>query len=52
MHYFSMMKQLTISGYLRSKEGGTGALRYTPVPGKYDGDLDYKKGDKLFAGLS
>lgn len=51
-HYFSMMKQLTISGYFTSKEGRTGALRYTPVPGAYNGDLDYKKGDKLFAGLS
>lgn len=51
-HYFSMMKQLTISGYFTSKEGRTGALRYTPVPGTYNGDLDYKKGDKLFAGLS
>ncbi len=51
-HYFSMMKQLTISGFFTSKEGRTGALRYTPVPGKYVPDLDYKKGDKLFAGLS
>ena len=51
-HYFSMMKQLTISGYFTSKEGRTGALRYTPVPGAYNGNLDYKKGDKLFAGLS
>jgi hypothetical protein len=51
-HYFSMMKQLTISGYYTSKEGRTGALRYTPVPGKYDPNLDYKKGDKAFAGLS
>jgi hypothetical protein len=51
-HYFSMMKQLTISGYFTSKEGRTGALRYTPVPGKYVADLDYKKGDKLFAGLA
>ena len=51
-HYFSMMKQLTISGYFTSKEGRTGSLRYTPVPGGYNGDLDYKKGDKLFVGLS
>lgn len=51
-HYFSMMKQLTISGYFTSKEGREGALRYTPVPGKYDPDLDYKKGDKAFAGLN
>jgi hypothetical protein len=50
-HYFSMMKQLTILGYYTSKEGRMGALRHTPVPGKYDGNLDYKKGDKTFAGL-
>ncbi len=51
-HYFTMMKQLTIVGYFTSKEGRNGALRFTPVPGKYDGNLDYKKGDKLFAGLN
>jgi len=51
-HYFSMMKQLTISGYYTSKEGRMGALRYTPVPGKFDPDLPYKKGDKAFAGLN
>jgi hypothetical protein len=50
-HYFSMMKQLTISGYFTSKEGRMGALRYTPVPGKIDADLPYKKGDRAFAGL-
>ncbi|MBI1341755.1 MAG: gluconate 2-dehydrogenase subunit 3 family protein [Terrimonas sp.] len=51
-HYFQYMKQLTIMGYFTSKEGRTTALRYEPVPGKYIGDLDYKKGDKLFAGLN
>jgi hypothetical protein len=51
-HYFSMMKQLTISAFFTSKEGRTGALRYTPVPGRYDPELPYKKGDKLFAGLN
>ena len=50
-HYFTMMKQLTILGYFTSKEGRTGATRYEPVPGKYIGDLDYKKGDKIFTGL-
>lgn len=50
-HYFTMMKQLTLWGYFTSKEGVTGALRYDPVPGHYDGCIDYKKGDKLFAGL-
>ena len=50
-HYYTMMKQMTLLGYFTSKEGVTTAQRYVPVPGKYDGSLDYKKGDKLFAGL-
>ena len=50
-HYFTLMKQLTITGYFTSKEGRTGATRYEPVPGKYIGDLDYKKGDKIFTSL-
>ena len=51
-HYFTMMKQLTILGYFTSKEGRTGATRYEPVPGKYIGDFDYKKGDKIITSLS
>ena len=51
-HYFTLMKQLTITGYFTSKEGRTGATRYEPVPGKYIGDLDYKKGDKIFTNLN
>lgn len=48
-HYFSLMKQLTMWGYFTSEVGGTKALRYLPVPGRYDGDVDYKKGDKAWA---
>lgn len=48
-HYFSMMKQLTLLGYFTSKPGMTQALRYEPVPGRYDGCVPYKKGDKAFA---
>lgn len=48
-HYFRMMKELTILGYFSSKEGATMALRYLPVPGKYDGNYPYKKGDKAWA---
>ena len=51
-HYFQYFKQLTITGYFTSKEGRTGATRYEPVPGKYIGDLDYKKGDKVFTNLN
>ncbi len=49
-HYFTMYKQLTIWGYFTSEAGATKALRYISVPGKYDGNLDYKKGDKAYSG--
>ena len=48
-HYFTMMKQLTLLGFFTSKPGMTQALRYEPVPGRYDGCVPYKKGDKAFA---
>jgi len=48
-HYFFMMKQLTMLGYFTSKIGMTQALRYEPVPGRYDGCIPYKKGDKAWA---
>lgn len=48
-HYFRMMKQLTLLGFFTSEVGATKALRYLPVPGRYDGDVPYKKGDKAWA---
>jgi hypothetical protein len=48
-HYFTMMKQLTMLGFFTSRPGMTQALRYEPVPGRYDGCVPYKKGDKAFA---
>lgn len=51
-HYFQQLKQLAIFGYFTSQQGRTESLRYTPVPGKYQGVIDYKKGDKAFAGLT
>jgi hypothetical protein len=50
-HYFQYFKQLTIIGYFTSKEGREGATNYQPVPGKYLGDVPYKKGDKVLTGL-
>lgn len=49
-HYFTLMKQLTMLGYFTSEIGMKQALRYDPVPGKFDGNYPYKKGDKAFAG--
>lgn len=48
-HYFRMMKELTLWGYFSSEVGATKALRYVAVPGKYEGCIDYKKGDKAWA---
>jgi hypothetical protein len=48
-HYFFIMKQLTMLGFFTSKVGMTQALRYEPVPGRYDGCIPYKKGDKAWA---
>lgn len=48
-HYFTQMKQLTLLGYFSSEVGATKALRYVAVPGKYEGCIDYKKGDRAWA---
>jgi hypothetical protein len=48
-HYFRMMKELTLLGFFTSEVGATQALRYLPVPGKYDGCMPYKKGDRAWA---
>jgi hypothetical protein len=48
-HYFRMIKELTLLGYFTSEIGCTQALRYLPIPGKYDGDYAYKPGDKAWA---
>lgn len=46
-HYFTMMKQLTLLGFFTSEPGMTKAVRYMPVPGRYEGCVPYKKGDKV-----
>lgn len=47
-HYFRMMKELTILGYFTSEIGGTLAVRYVEVPGRFDADIPYRKGDKAW----
>jgi hypothetical protein len=48
-HYFRMMKELTLLGYFTSEVGATKALRYVEIPGRFDGCIPYKKGDKAWA---
>lgn len=48
-HYFRMLKELTLLGFFTSEVGSTRALRYVEAPGRYDGNVPYKKGDRLWA---
>lgn len=48
-HYFRLMKELTLLGYFTSEVGATKALRYVESPGRYEGCIPYKKGDKAWA---
>ncbi len=49
IHYFTMIKQLTLFGFFTSEAGGTQVLRHAPIPGRYDGELAYKPGDRGWA---
>ncbi|QOI98069.1 MAG: gluconate 2-dehydrogenase subunit 3 family protein [Flammeovirgaceae bacterium] len=48
-HYYTMIKQLTLLGFFTSETGMTETLRHIPVPGRYDGEFPYAKGDKAWA---
>ena len=48
-HYFTLMKQMILLGFFTSKPGASEVLRYIPVPGKYQGCIDYKKGETSWA---
>ena len=47
--FFRLMKELTLLGYFTSEQGATLALEYVPVPGRYDGCIDLKPGQKAWA---
>lgn len=49
VHYFQYMKELTLLGYFTSEPGATKALRYVAIPGRFDGCVPYKKGDRAWA---
>jgi hypothetical protein len=49
-HYFRMMKELALLGYFTSEIGCTQALRYVEMPGRFDPCVDYKPGDRAWAG--
>ena len=47
--YFTLLKGMTLLGYFTSEAGATQALRYIPVPGKYEGSVPYQDGEKAWA---
>ncbi len=49
IHYFTLIKQLTLLGFFTSELGATQVLRYNPIPGKYEGCIPYKKGETAWA---
>jgi hypothetical protein len=49
IHYFTMIKQLTLFGFFTSEVGGTQVLRHLPIPGRFDGCMPYKPGDRAWA---
>lgn len=48
-NFYSMVLQLTLWGYFISEPGATEALRYNPTPGRYEGCVPYRDGDKAWA---
>jgi hypothetical protein len=43
-----MIKDLTLLGYFSSQIGCTQAVRYIEVPGAFQGDVPYVKGQKAW----
>ncbi len=49
VHYFRMLKELTLLGYFTSEIGYTQAMRYTETPGRFDPCAPYTQGEKSWA---
>ncbi len=43
------LKELTVVGYFTSEIGASEVLEYVPVPGRYDGCIPLKKGQRAYA---
>lgn len=49
VHYFTLIKQLTLFAYFTSEMVQTQVLRHLPVPGRYDGCYPYRDGETAWA---
>jgi hypothetical protein len=39
--FFASVQSLVVLGYYTSELGATTELRYDPIPGRFDGSVDY-----------
>jgi len=49
VHFFRMLKELTLLGYFTSEIGYTQAMRYAETPGRYDPCAPFTPGEKSWA---
>lgn len=47
--FFAIARDLTLLGYFTSEIGATKAMAYVDIPGRYDGCVDLKPGQKAWA---
>jgi len=47
--FFHTLRELTVAGYFTSEIGATKALEYLPIPGRFEGDVEMKPGQKAWA---
>lgn len=47
--FFALARDLTMLGYFTSEIGATKAYEYVAIPGRYDGCVDLKPGQKVWA---
>ena len=48
--FYYVFKTLTITTYFSTEQGVIQNLNYLPIPGPYQGIIDYKDGDKIIVG--
>ena len=47
--FFTTLRELTIVGYFTSETGATQALDYVAIPGRFEGDIPLKPGQRAWA---
>lgn len=48
-YFFAIARDLTLLGYFTSEIGATQALEYVHIPGRYDGCVDLKPGQRVYS---